>query len=209
MIPTKNIPFIFSGFLLVITSCNFAIKKVVGITDPKEINLSTIIKYSQKYNIPEESNYFIDTSLYFKDINPLIQKNKKLHSDLIQPLQVKIYDDSSMIMFLINCNVGGFPNLQWNRYGSFSTFPPDASPFKKIDTTFSFLTDIKYYKNKEGKPLDISRFMDGELNIVVFWTVFMNRQSKILIDEILQYKSRFKEKKINLAFVNVDHLFSD
>ena len=142
----KNRLFFLLTASLLFSSCGFVLKKMVGIKNPKETDNEVIKQYAQEYNIPDEMCYVIDTSLYLNNIYPLAEKNKKLASDLLQPLQVRAYGSDTMLMFLINCNVAGFPKLQWNTYGSFNTFPPDMKSFRRVDTTFSFENDIQMFK---------------------------------------------------------------
>jgi len=58
-----------------------------------------------------------------------------------------------------------------------------------------------------NETADYTEYENSELNIIVFWAIFMGRQSKLLINEMKTYKERFSNKKINLIFVNVDNLF--
>lgn len=81
--------------------------------------------------------------------------------------------------------------------------------FPRVDTTFSFENDIEYYRDFKGHSINNSLFNDNDLNIIIYWAVFMGRQSEILITELLEYKNRYSDKSINLMFVNVDNLFAE
>jgi len=181
---------------------------MTGIKNPRTVNNDQILRYAKKFNIPESSCYKIDTFLYFQKFYSLKDSDKKLLNDLLQPLQIKVFNhENEMELYLINCNVGGFPNIQWNRLGTFNSFPPDIKSFRQVDTTFTFKKDLLLYQNINNETVDYTKYENNELNIIVFWAIFMNKQSKLLINEMRSYKERFPDKKINLIFVNVDNLF--
>ena len=57
-------------------------------------------------------------------------------------------------------------------------------------------------------PLPDKDYTTADYNIILFWSVFMNRQSKILIKEIQNYQKRFPDKKMNVLYVNTDNVYS-
>jgi len=204
----KYINYILICIIFSFLGCSVFIKKITGIKNPRTVDDEQILRYAEKFNIPENCCFKIDTSLFFQKFYSLKDSDKKLLNDLFQPLQIKVFNpENEMELYLINCNVSGFPNIQWNRLGTFNTFPPDITSFKQVDTTFTFKNDLLLYQNMNNETADYTKYENSELNIIVFWAIFMGRQSKLLINEMKTYKERFSNKKINLIFVNVDNLF--
>ena len=113
--------------------CSVLFKKMTGIKNPRTVNDDQILIYAKKFNIPESSCYKIDTLLYFQKFYSLKDSDKKLLNDLLQPLQIKVFNhENEMELYLINCNVSGFPNIEWNRLGTFNSFPPDIKSFDRF-----------------------------------------------------------------------------
>ena len=79
---------------------------MTGIKNPRTVNDDQILIYAKKFNIPESSCYKIDTLLYFQKFYSLKDSDKKLLNDLLQPLQIKVFNhENEMELYLINCNV--------------------------------------------------------------------------------------------------------
>ena len=122
----------------------------------------------------------------------------------MQPLQIKGFEEAgNMSLFLINCNMGGI-NIDWNKVGSFNTFPPQQNTIKRPDTLLVLQNDIKFYRALKQN----SMASQSDYTFVVFWSRFMHRQSKKLVKQILDYQNKHSDKKINSFFVNVDNLYS-
>jgi len=189
-------------------SCSLILKPIVGVRSPKSASDKKIKKYTRKWDVPVSSSFKVDTAKCFKVIPILKDTDPKLLKDLLQPLQVRGYNEAGeMQLFLINCNIGGFPNLDWNRLGTFSAYPPEMSSFKPVDTSYAFSDDLAHYTTLDNQPLDRSKYDTGDFTLIVYWAIFMGRQSKILINQINAYKGQFPDKKLNLIFINTDNLY--
>ena len=92
-----------------------------GIKSLKKVDKASILKHGKKFNIPEQDIYEVDTTyishLYSIDTTGILIKNH------YQPLQVLYYgSNGKLLSFHVNCYTGGFPNLNWERNGVFTTF---------------------------------------------------------------------------------------
>jgi len=195
----KSLKFLLFLFFASCGSLIFGIKKI------KPLSNDQIKKEIVHFNIGQESNYIIDTALYKKTVKELSFNKPDIEKDLLQPLQIKAYNaKGELVLHLINCYVGGVPNLKWNRQGAFNTFPPQQN---YIYMPQSVLTLEK--ENKLIVPLMNCNIPsnDSAITLVVYWASFMGRQSKILISEIKRYKDANKDKNIRVLFVNIDNLF--
>lgn len=191
---------------LLLSSC----KLIFGIKNPRLLNDDEIKKYAIKYGIPLESVYKLDTLKYRKAFQAIKQSRPLLYHDVYQPLQVKGFDSvGKMTLFLINCNIQGGLTLKWDFAGTFDVFPPQQNYIAKVDTVLSLDDDIKFYQSLKGDTIDKSTLKGSDYTLIVFWSRFMNRQSKNLIQVLLNYQNHNNGKKIKELFINVDNLYKE
>ena len=190
--------------VLGLTSCSSIIQGLYGIKNPKELNDQTIIRYSEKYNIPLIDNYKLDTA-YLTFLSSLDSTNfKEQIKNHYQPLQVLYYDKTGQLeSFQINCYAGGFPNLDWKRDSIFETFPPQKQA--PIDSIFPLDIQIKYLQ-----PLSQTNSFSIEYYdyiVIVFWNRLMGRQSKRLIQYVQENIKLARDYKVKIIYVNTDNIF--
>jgi hypothetical protein len=189
-------------WVIFLPGCNL----ILGIGNYKPLMKSEIEKCAKRYKIPLTELAEIDTTLYTSFLTNI--RDDKLKKNLKQPLQVRVFDSKGKInLFIVNCTVGGFPKLGWNRCGSFDVFPPDKKCFSNVDTTLSMNADLKYYLNTNGSKINPETFEKQDVTIVIYWAKFMARHSKRLIRLINDYKDKHKDKKIAVLYVNDDNLY--
>lgn len=191
---------------LLFSSCSALMYKIMGVKQPYDYDLEEITAYSSKFGIPDSDSYLLDTT-YMRDILQLCKNDTLLRNNLMQPLQIRFYQRSDTLLSLqLNCTAGGFPNLKWNKHGQLNTIPPNFTV--DVDTCILFRKDLGYLIPTSNDCHSSDYYNNADYNIILFWSVFMNRQSKILIREIKDYQKRFPEKKINVLYVNTDKIFS-
>lgn len=184
-----------------ITGCT----ALYGIKENTRVDEKMIVRYSNQYNIPIADGYELDTSYY----SFLLSHDKVRHKEQInnhyQPLQALYFDKSGQLQsFQINCYAGGFPNLQWDRNGIMTTFPPGKQA--PIDSLMPLDVQMKYLK-----PLSQTiKFAPGQYDciVVVYWNRFMGRQSKRLIRFVQENTKLETKKKVKIIYVNNDNLFA-
>lgn len=191
---------------LLFSSCSALMYKIMGVKQPYDYDLEEITAYSSKFGIPDSDSYLLDTT-YMHDILQSCKNDTLLRNNLMQPLQIRFYQRSDTLLSLqLNCTAGGFPNLKWNKHGQLNTIPPNFTV--DVDTCILFRKDLGYLIPTSNDCHSSDYYNNADYNIILFWSVFMNRQSKILIREIKDYQKRFPEKKINVLYVNTDKIFS-
>gem|GEM_PF-3142414 len=184
----------------------------MGIKEPKYLENWQIIEAAQKTGIPDSSAIFkIDTG-YFK--KKYVSQNKEVEKwlkDIMQPLQIKAYDKEGVLsLFLVNCHVGGNgKHLTWNREGSFNKFIPYQGLIEMPDSLRSLDENISLFMLVKGKEFKKDILAKNDLTIFVFWSYFMARYSKELIEQIISYNSKHKDKNIEIYYINMDNLFCD
>ena len=184
-------------FLFSLTSC---LRTIYGIKNYETPSKDQMNKYAIKWGIDTTINYLtLDSIRYINLIN-----NKSLDSltlnNLKQPLQWQFYDSSdNLTCFVPNCNVGGFPNLKWNREQFISEYPPtnsDCNAERKISLNELF--------NSCREPHGLLSV--DKTNVVVYWSVFMGRQSKVMIKKLNEYLDKYPRRDRKIIYVNIDDL---
>jgi hypothetical protein len=189
------------GLLFGLTGCT----ALYGIKENTRVDEKTIVRYANQYNIPIADGYELDTS-YFAF---LLSHDKTLYREQInnhyQPLQALYFDKSGQLQsFQINCYAGGFPNLQWNRNGIMTTFPPGKQA--PVDSLTPLDVQLKYLKPL-SQTVKIAPDQYDYI-VVVYWNRFIGRQSKRLIRFVQKNSKLETRKKIKIIYVNNDNLFA-
>ena len=190
----------------IFTSCTPVMLGLFGMKNSKTVDENTINRYSDKYNIPLVDNYELDTSyisfLYSHDT----AKYKSQIKNHYQPLQALYYDRSGHLQsFQVNCYAGGFPNLKWDRNGIMTEFPPKQQA--QLDNLVPFEKQLKYLK-----PLSQTEsFSESHYDyfVIVYWSRFMGRQSKRLIEIVQENSKLASDKKIKIIYANTDDIFAE
>ena len=205
----KTRPFILTIILLNcalgMTSCTTIFTGLYGMKKIKTIDEKTIVRYSKKYNIPIADSYEIDTS-YFSFLFSLDTTQYKAQiKNHYQPLQALYFDKTGQLQsFQVNCYAGGFPNLNWDRNGIMTTFPPkQQAPLDGILSFEKQLTYLRPLSNIDNISADRYDYI-----VVVYWNRFMGRQSKRLIRFVQDNSKLAKEKKVKIIYANTDNIFT-
>ncbi len=187
------------------TSCSSIIQGIYGVKTPKELDDRTIIRYSEKYNIPVQDNYKLDTSYlrYLASFDTAIYKEQlKNH---FQPLQALYFDENGQLKsFQINCYAGGFPNLKWDRDGILATFPPlEQTPVDSIVPLDVQLSYLRPFPSTIGFSTEKYDYI-----VIVYWNRFMGRQCKRLIGFVQENQKLSGANKVKVIYVNTDNVFA-
>lgn len=193
----------FCSMVLLACGCMTFNKLLIGMNRYKTTATIQEQVHEAKKNKIYDECFILDTN-YRNTWNEVMGGSYDLQKELIQPLQVRIYDKRGVLVQIVaNCDAGGLPNLRWE-----DTHVFDSMPLKKnrmIDSTIMLINDIKYMTDlKTGEPARIEP--RKEHTILVYWTFVMGRQSRRLID--LARESRLKHMDdYDLYFVVADNLY--
>ena len=196
----------FAILFAAISACSPIFSSLYGIKKPKRLNDDQIREYAEKLKLPASDVYRLDTSYMSFILTLDTVKFKPERKNHYQPLQAMYFDrQGNLISFYVNCYAGGFPNLKWNREGSFDVFPPK---------TQAPLDDILPYGKLSGylTPLGSSATPDAsdyDYIVVIFWNRFMLRQSKRLINVIRENCRLGRKYHVKIIYVNDDNLFAE
>jgi hypothetical protein len=189
-----------------LVGCNAMFLGIMGMKDPRVMGPEQILLQGEEFGIPRNDSYEMDSS-YFSVIQEMdTTRFKRDQNNLLQPLQVFYFDAlGTLISYHVNCSVGGFPNLKWNRFGSFNQFP--ASKSVELDTMM-YINDHLLHVN----PLNNAPFPDlrnYEYTVLVYWSTFMGRQSKRLVRVVKENLRLSKDKKVMVIYVNTDNFWAN
>jgi hypothetical protein len=193
--------------MVIITTYNLqSCALLIGVKKIKPLSENKINKQATKFNIPLTDSYSLDTS-YMQFVYNATKDNARKRNDYLQPLQAiyftKENDFITPISCQINCYAGGFPNLQWNRNGIMEVFPPkEQAP---IDSVMSLKKQFEFIRPLIG----VTAFNSIEYDyiIMVYWSRFMGRQSKKLIETVQKNAKLETIKKWRIIYINNDNFF--
>lgn len=178
---------------------------IIGIKETEAVNEKDILSYSEKFNIPKADSYELDTSFSSYLFSLDTTRYKQQIKNHYQPLQAIYFDKSGqMVSFQVNCYAGGFPNLKWERDNTLSTFPPKQQA--PIDSILPLAEQLKYLRPlSQTTDLAADKY---DYIIVVYWSKFMDRQSKRLIHFIQDNCKLSRGKQVKIIYANNDNVFS-
>jgi hypothetical protein len=175
-----------------------------GIKNVKSMDDKTVLTYGNKFNIPQDKSYLLD-STYIQFVKKL--DTSKYSSEInnhLQPLQALYFDENSkLISYHINCYAGGFPNLEWNRNQVMDVFPPlQQAPVDSL-VSLALIRDCIHIVVGNDR-IDPTKYNN---TIVVFWSRFMGRQTERFIQTVQQNITLSNGGNVKVIYVNTDNLF--
>jgi hypothetical protein len=195
------------SLVIILGGCNSALKGIMGIKDVKPIYPADLPDFSIEFNISPDALFLIDTTAFVSFLSTLPDTGNLKH-DLYQPLQIMAFDSSGhKYLHLVNCSIGGFKSLKWNKYETFEHFPLSAGKFYNSDTTINLDQTLSFFYKSEGIGVSTPDYSTADEIIVVFWANFMKSQSQRLLDLLNGYEKKFANKDIRVYYVVTDNLY--
>ena len=192
-------------FLSALQSCSPILLGVMGMKRPMRMTPEEILVQGERYGIPRSDSYEMDSSYYAMIATMDTLRYKRDQKNLFQPLQVLYFDASGILSsYSVNCSVGGFPNLRWNRYGTFDQFP--AAKSVELDTMTTLNDHLLHVNPLNNAPFPDLRTYD--YTVLVYWNRFSGRQSKRLVRVVKDNVRLEKEKKVMVIYVNSDNFWA-
>lgn len=181
--------------------------KAIGMKEYKALTNQELKEASNNLLIPAEESFYFD-SLYYNYLDSLKREYPQIAKNHLQPLQVLYFNrEKELVGFMVNCYAPGFPNLHWNRFGSFDSFPPSDTAHI-IDSIFTFNSIVRFAKSIEDDGQ--SSFLNTDFSdyyVVLIWTRFMGRQTKRLLREVKDNIKLAKGKSVTVFYINADNIF--
>lgn len=187
-------------FTIFLSSCSSMFVELYGIDHiVRDLSPQKVKKEALKLNLDKNELYYMDTS-FVEYLNKVDTNLRLFEKNNYQPLQYKVFNAQGvMVSHLVNCDAGGFPNLNWN--WMFNQFPPTA-----IDNKFADLLQFEEYSRYflpmfSGKQLINS----ADYKVVVIWSGFMGRQNKRFLRKVKDVRSSHENLAVEYYFVNFDN----
>lgn len=203
-----------------ISGCGLAYSVLLGVGTTPDWNFDKEIrKQADKYNIPSEYNFVMDTASYYQGLGNIYQglfdelpisekdsvaisKFNKVLKDDTQPVQFRLFDNTGTEIFkIVNCYVDPPIPMNWNVDGCFDTFPPKIA----IETLNVHNYDLAFLLSN-ASSLNQSKVTLNELPQanyygVIIWNGFFKRPSKKLIKTVRKNLQKTDESVV-LIFIN-------
>ena len=200
----KKLLFISIFTVFVFCNCTGIMLKMYGFKKTYTVvNNDNLATLAEKHEIPLSDWYELDSSYY----SFIMSYDKDIyHSEMnnhLQTLQALYFDkNGDLVSYHINCYAGGFPNLKWNRHGTFDVFIPKLqAPLDSLVTRDKLLP----YLNPSIYTEETT-FSDYDYVVVVFWGDYLGRQSERFIKIVKQnIDLADKNQQIKVIYVNMDN----
>ena len=214
---SRLIKLILIFFIFSCWGCSKIMLGLYGIRDTKKIGNREILDFAKKSGIGQENIYvlsFPENKTPAKDNTKIAIGNGNVcTSDPVeylhgQPLQALYFNcHGQLISFHNNCYTGGFPNLKWDRNDLFSVFPPRSRI--PVDSVYTLEKVLENVYSPDGEKATARIKSDCSYYCVVFWNVFMSRQSKRLIRLVQDNLKLVHEPDcVEVFYINDDNYFN-
>lgn len=186
-------PLIFAMLLVPLASCSAFYKVAVGIEEPKAHPDNTQLVTYAKNTYPKYPFYRVS-----KDYFPILLKNKYKPDwePGFRPIQFLCFDKNGKLI------------TQWASCESELTkfVLADSIPKSKYKSFENITLEETYshFQDNSGKALEPSQYRGNDITYIVYWTVWTDRQSKKLVEELEQYTKKTKVKS-EIVLVNADY----
>lgn len=165
--------FVFSG----------CFKIIVGYHNPRVLSEKELQKYEKRLGI---THTLFNTHKYFEYFNV---QNAEIKKRMYQPCQLIIFNKERLKKWVVNCDVGGFPKLQWN-----------ISALLKNDTLGVCSDSLSYIYSSVIQ----TSFKEQDTTIIVLWSRVLNKPSKQLIRDVQKSTQNSSAK---VCYCNLDSFF--
>lgn len=183
----------FALLFIALSGCGAFYKLAIGVEDPKPHTDNTQLTTYAKDTYP--SYPFIRVAPEY--LTTLLKgKYKPDWEPGFRPIQFMCFDNTGKLI------------AQWaSCEGELDKFVLSDTIPKSKYKSFDDITFEKLYpqlQNETGKNIEINTYKNNDINYVVYWTMWTDRQSKKLVKTLEQYIKNSKNKS-ELILVNADY----
>ena len=170
----------------------------------KDINAEDIERLSSRMNIPPQRHFYVKEK-YYDHVSGMHQPNERFQQALLQPMQLRYFDKTGTLeALLVNCDVGGFPNLKWENFNVLDSIPIN-SPILS-DSLWSIQDEMQFVGSYDGGTIPLS--VKAEHQIHMFWSYRMGRQA-VRLKRLLDKLQQREQNQLEVFYFNIDSLYQD
>lgn len=203
----RGLLLILSGLMWVlVTGCS---KMAVGLAGmhpyDHQVTWAKKDRLAKRMDIAPEENLVLSRRYAARIEDRKKYQPEKHTKTFYQPLQLRWYSAGGRTQWVVpNCDIGGFPNLQWRRVGLPDTLYATLQARSYADSAWTIQDDLGYMVSRStGFPLEMHEAPEGRL--LVYWTYFMGRQSLRLARHVEKWRKR-SGQLVQVHYVNADSL---
>ena len=171
----------------------------------REVTPKQVEKLAKRMKISEQEDLVLSLR-YCEHLDAVKDTlREKVWSGMHQPLQLRWYSKGGRLQWIVpNCDVGGFPNLQWSHFGLPDTLAVDLENRDYADSAWTISDDYSFMTvHSTGQVPVRKQDMDGYL--LVYWTYYMGRQS-VRLSKYIRKWHKHQGRSIEVRYVNADSL---
>jgi hypothetical protein len=184
--------------VLLIGACVPISNAIVGFKQPKSLNEKEILKLANQFKIQEFPVFELDTS-YSNFIKSKIKGLRERHV-LVQPILILFFIQDTIVSINNNCFFPGLPNINWNEFGTFNSFPP-KSGYNSNELKNIQIKDIKrFFHPLNSKAIQVNNESFNKILLVNYNRTY-KRQCKNLTKLLL---NKYKNDSQTIFFINND-----
>ncbi len=206
--PLKTKRLCWTGFLsaslvmsALLVSCTGIMKGIYGVKKPISSFSELRTTIQNEEILSKYPNAYIDSN-YMNYVSRTLRADSQKMNNAFQPMQALYFNQNKgLVSYHINCAIGGFPNLNWNKGNYFENYPPktrvDVNAIQEYDSIVKFLHPVF--------PADSLSFSQPSSPVTfVFWNHMLFKQSKNLIKLVGE---NAKNQNVKVVLVNTDIMY--
>lgn len=199
-----------------LTSCGALFLRMMGVKAVKEVKVAEARAFLANFGVTDTVCYEAAPEAYAslmksKAADSLIYTNAaQVVQNHIQPLQTICFDNRTgkAVFAYFNCiaQTNG-TQLTWNKQGELTSFPPSAYTQLSYADTLITLQHIQPTIAAFGRKEVTWQAADKPYTVLVFYSLFMEKQAVNLIRETQTYLQTYLPNQCNVYYINFDNTF--
>lgn len=193
-------------FCLLFSSCNRMMVGLIGL-HPYDRNVTEkkVDRLAQRMRITPAEDLTLTRRYSYRMEERRGHEPEDHWKAKFQPLQLRWYSKGGRAQWIIpNCDVGGFPNLQWKRFGLPDTLFVRQASRAYADSVWTVSDDLGFMVDRNTGAA--AEYVEGsEGHLFVYWTYFMGRQSVRLARHVEKWRKK-QGDGVLVRYVNADSL---
>lgn len=198
--------FVVGTCILCLTGCTSVMTGLYGIHPfDRDVTPKELERLANRMKISEQEDLVLSLR-YGRHLDAVRDTlRKKTWNGMHQPLQLRWYSKGGRLQWIVpNCDVGGFPNLQWSHFGLPDTLVVDLANREYADSAWTIADDFNFMTVRSTGQIP-ARMPGADGYLLVYWTYYMGRQS-VRLSRYIRKWHKHHGRSIEVRYVNADSL---